>query len=111
MTSSSSRTFCPGVIITVRTLDEVIVSRTCEHLHLGRRAEEETRNCPRRTSAHVSDHTGGVVQIGMSSRWQQLVQSMRFRIIAAAVVLLVLASAVSLVLLRQVLFAGLNDGI
>src|SRR5688572_33446680 len=47
----------------------------------------------------------------MSSRWQQLVQSMRFRIIAAAVVLLVLASAVSLVLLRQVLFAGLNDGI
>ena len=56
-------------------------------------------------------HTGAVSDPEIPSRGRGIVQSMRFRIIAATVLLLVLASSVSLVLLRQVLFAGLNDGI
>lgn len=46
-----------------------------------------------------------------TTRWQGLLGSMRFRILAAVVLLLVLASALSLVLLRQVLFVQLDDEI
>lgn len=48
---------------------------------------------------------------GTTARWQGLVGSMRVRILAAVVLLLVLASALSLVLLREVLFVRLDDGI